>query len=97
MRVRFHPSARIEYIEAARYYEKQQVGLGSRFLKNVESVLRGIADSPESWPMLEGEIRRRMVRVFPYTILYAVRPTSVFIVAVMHTHRNPDYWKERVE
>jgi len=32
---------------------------------------------------------------FPYGILYIEEPEEIFILAIMHLHRYPDYWKER--
>jgi len=29
-------------------------------------------------------------------VLYSVERNGIFILAVMHLHRDPDYWKHRV-
>ncbi len=46
--------------------------------------------------MIVGEIRRSLIRRFPYEILYAEEDKEIFIVAVMHLHRDPEYWKHRI-
>jgi hypothetical protein len=40
-------------------------------------------------------VRRCLVRVFPYGVLFRVHPEQIVIVAIMHLHRDPGYWKER--
>ena len=96
MRIEFHPEALAEYEFAVRYYEQHQAGLGSRFVVGVESALQGILDAPMTWPVLDHEVRRRLTRVFPYAILYSVEPSYVLVLAVMHCHQLPGYWRSRI-
>ncbi len=94
--VEFHPEAVAELEASARYYEQQQQGLGERFLSAIDFALCGVIDSPLTWPVLDGEVRRRLSRVFPYAILYSVEPDRIFVLAVMHCHQMPGYWRSRV-
>lgn len=48
-----------------------------------------------AWHILEGEIRRCLTNRFPFGILYSVEADRVLILAVMHLHRDPGYWRER--
>jgi hypothetical protein len=41
---------------------------------------------------MRGSIRRRLIRRFPYALLYRVKPTEVRILAVMNLKRRPAYW-----
>jgi len=45
----------------------------------------------------DGDIRRCLTNRFPYGILYSIESDRIFILAVMHLHRDPDYWKHRME
>lgn len=40
-------------------------------------------------------MRRALVSRFPYGIIYSEGKGELFIVAVMHLHRDPDYLKDR--
>ena len=53
-------------------------------------------EHPKAWPVLEGEVRRCQTSRFPYGVLYSQEFEGVFILAVMHLHRDPDYWKHRI-
>ena len=97
MRLEFHSEALDEYEDAARYYAGCQVGLELRFITSVESALRQIADDPNRSRFLVEDVRRCLVRIFPYAILYTIEPDNVVIIAVMHCSREPGYWRHRVE
>ena len=92
----FHPEAEAEFNGAIDYYEAREAGLGCDFAVEAYSAIQRIVAYPRSWPVLEGEVRRCQTNRFPYGVLYAVEENRVFIVAVMHLRRDPDYWKHRV-
>jgi len=96
MKHAFHPDAFAEYAAAASTYETARVGLGERFIASAESAIESICLAPERWPTLELDIRRRLIRVFPYSILYSVEGGHVLILAVMRNHRKPGYWRTRL-
>ena len=95
MRVKFHPEALAEFEEAAQFYQQQSQGLGGRFAAAIESTILSIQETPRRWPIFEEDVHRRLVRVFPYAILYLIEPKSILILAVMHTHEKPFYWRSR--
>jgi hypothetical protein len=96
MRAVFHSEARLELAEAARWYSAQSRGLGSDLRREVKAAVARIVANPERFGILEEDIRCCLVHRFPYGILFAIRPDRILIVAVMHLHRAPGYWKSRV-
>lgn len=96
MRIEFHPEALVEFREAAAYYQKRQKGLGDRFARAVESGIKHIGEMPLAGRVIEDDVRRQLVRVFPYAVLYSIEPDYLLIVAIMHSHREPGYWRSRV-
>ena len=97
MRYSFHPEAQAEFVQAIEYYEELETGLGYDFAVEVYATVERAAAYPEMWPFAHPEIRRCLVRRFPYGVLYHFVPNAqeVLIIAVMHLHRDPDYWKTR--
>jgi len=95
MRYSFHPDAEAEFLEAIEYYEGCGEGLGYDFAMEVYAAIDNILAYPQAWPILEGDVRRHQTRRFPYGVIYAHEPDHVLILAVMHLHRDPDYWKDR--
>jgi plasmid stabilization system protein ParE len=91
----FRPAAQEEFEEAARWYETQRAGLGANFIRAVEAVVSTIAQSPERYPVAEGDVRYALVSRFPYSVYYRVRTDRISVLAVFHTSRNPERWQRR--
>lgn len=94
--VRLLKPAEQEMLDAAQYYELQADGLGNVFLDKLDSAINDISLSPESWQVVHNNIRRRLVYRFPYTLLYRVDDNEIVIIAIMHLHRHPLYWINRI-
>ena len=95
MEVIFSELAIQELDDAARFYEMEFEGLGERFRKEVEKAVLRISEYPEAWSVERGEIRKCVLHKFPYKILYSIEGDHIFVIAVAHQHRKPDYWIER--
>ena len=93
--VKFNPEAEAEMIAAAAYYEQQQENLGRRFLASAQDAINRILLNPRMFPAVELDVRRCLVKTFPFGILFRDQPRRIVIIAVMHLHRDPGYWKNR--
>lgn len=91
----FHPLAARELVDAARYYESESPGLGESFLAAAEKCEHSIIEYPQAGTLVCGEVRRRLLRVFPYALLYTISPGRIRILAVMNLKRRPFYWLGR--
>ena len=96
MPIDFLPEADQEMLEAARYYQSLSSGLGDDYLTEVELAVQSIALSPQTWPVLEGDFRRRLVKRFPFGVIYRIEPGIIVIIAVAHLRKKPGYWKKRI-
>jgi len=92
----FLSPAEEEMLAAAQFYEAQCPGLGTDFLKEVHSPLMPLPHIPGADHESRNEIRRRLLKRFPFGLLYVIEEQAVVIVAVMHLRRRPGYWRERV-
>jgi len=95
MRLEFHADAVSELQSAAEFYESRQVGLGGRFLELVEETLERISRDPLAWSIADEDVRRCLMRVFPFGILYTIELQFILILAVAHLAREPGYWAVR--
>jgi hypothetical protein len=91
----FDPEALVEMREAAAFYEDCQPGLGCSFLDAVEVASAEIVKYPRMWRRVKGRFRRYLVQRFPYGLIYAVQGDVIYVAAVMHLKRKPDYWYGR--
>jgi toxin ParE1/3/4 len=93
--VRFHPAAEAEMVAAGVYYEQQLPDLGKRFLVSALEAVSRIRINPQLYPVVDADVRRCLTRTFPFAVLYREQPDQIVVVAVMHLHRDPGYWKNR--
>lgn len=92
----FLPPAQEEMTEAARFYQTQSKGLGAEFLAEVERTIAAIASHPKAAPKVKQDIRRRLLKRFPFGVLYVATTDEIIVVAVMHLRRRPGYWQDRL-
>ncbi len=91
----FHPDAEAELSEAIEWYESRESGLGLDFATEVYAAIQRALAFPHAGQEMGGDIRRVLLHRFPYGVLYAPEHECLLIIAVMHLHRQPDYWRNR--
>lgn len=96
MKIIFDELAKKEYRDGVEYYEFEIKGLGNIFKKEIKRALRNIQKFPTIGPIEENDIRRYILIKFPYKILYSIEKEYIFIIAITHMHREPNYWINRV-
>ncbi len=90
--------ARHELLDSVAYYDACADGLGRRFFNEVQAGEEAILRWPEAWGQVGGGFRRKLLDRFPYGLVYHVPANDVVeVVAVMHLHREPGYWRQRMK
>lgn len=93
--VGFRPLAQAEFDAAVAWYEQSQAGLGADFAAAVQTVLDEVSQTPDRYPLADGDVREGPVSGFPYCVYYRVRLGRVAVVAVYHQSRDPSGWRGR--
>ncbi|PAX53266.1 type II toxin-antitoxin system RelE/ParE family toxin [Brunnivagina elsteri] len=75
--------------------ESQQLGLGDEFLDCVDETLNLICLLPEAYSVVYRDIRRAVVKRFPYVIYYRIVSSRIIVTAIFHGSRNPKEWQKR--
>lgn len=96
MRLQFRPQARLDILDARQWYESQSRGLGSEFARAVDAAAAGILRFPASNRRVRGDVRKAILRRFPYSLLYVAAPDEVTVLACFHHRRDPRTWSDRV-
>jgi plasmid stabilization system protein ParE len=97
MKHSFHPEALKEYLGAVSYYAAIGPQLAESFISALEAAIGNILTYPETWQIIERDVRRYLIKRFPFGIYYCIEGDLIMIYAVMHMSRHPDYWKGRIE
>lgn len=94
MSVRILSSVHRESVRVARYYDKQQPGLGAAFFDRYDEALDKIERNRRGYPRLETvesqrDIRRVILVQFPYLLVYENAGEDTIIIALRHASQNP--------
>jgi plasmid stabilization system protein ParE len=96
MRIEYHPALEAELAEVRDYYNELLQGLGDEFIDEFELQVLRISAMPRRWMVLRGDIRRALMKRFPYVILFRlVDEPAIRITVVKHEKRHPSYGLER--
>jgi hypothetical protein len=85
-----------ELSDAVEYYEEHQHGLGLKLKEEIRKSIKWIVGNPSVSRVREGGYQRVNLKVFPYYIAYIVRKDTLWILAIAHSHRKPEYWVKRL-
>ena len=97
--LRFLPEVLQELEETRDWYAERSPHALARFLQSLEQVLDEIAERPNRGAYHDERriYRYRRILKFPYVAVYRDDDDHVLIVAVYHTSRHPDHWKESLQ
>ncbi|MCG8466859.1 MAG: type II toxin-antitoxin system RelE/ParE family toxin [Gemmatimonadetes bacterium] len=93
--IRVRPQVETELDDAMAWYGARAAGLDRDFYKTFLDVLASIAESPEIYQRIHGEVRRVVFRRFPYAVFYVFDGHEVVVLACLHERRSPERWPLR--
>lgn len=96
IRVRLRPAAEADIQEATDWYEERESGLGGKLLDELGDAFTRIRQLPLQFPVVETDVRRALLRRFPYAIYFLLRARDeAVVIAVLHQRRSPSLWRKR--
>ena len=100
MKVRYHPDARAEVLDAMEWYEERRPMLGADFLTEVRRAETMIAKRPAAWQRWSGvaaDVRRFKLARFPYCVAFQGTGEDIVVIAVARQKRARFYWQDRAK
>ena len=86
-------TAKNDIREAAKWYNKQQNGLGKRFLAEVRKKNQLLKQNPFAYTVRYGKVRTAILDVFPFMVHFTIeKDRTILISAVLHTGVSPSSW-----
>ena len=95
--VRFLPGAQGEYQAAFDWYEQRSSKAADRFVKAVTETLELIRTNPGLFPKYEPDYQFAGIKRFPYKIIFQQIGQVMYVIALAHYSRSPEYLKDRAE
>lgn len=96
IQVKVKRSAEADIDSAREWYDLQSPGLGNQFLDEMQAALVRLAEFPFAAVEVEPGARRILTNRFPYGIIYVMEEDAAYVVAVVHLHRDPEVWRQRL-
>ena len=94
--VSVHPLAREELNEAVNYYALRSARQGASLAAEFEAALSDLRSFPRAGAVVRGSVRRKLLRRFPYSLLYRLHGDEIRVLVFMHHKRRPFYWRDRI-
>ena len=97
-RLQVRLAAEADVAEAAHWYDERQLGLGDKFVREVDQAIARVIENPLAFPVIlrRHEVRRALTKRFPYRIFFSLKSDTVVVHAVLHGHRDDRHWKGRL-
>jgi hypothetical protein len=61
----------------------------------VRAALATIEREPLRYSLARGEVRRTLIRRFPYAVYVIADPDATVVIACLHVRRDPQVWHSR--
>ena len=88
----FRTSANAQLVVAKNWYEQQRHGLGDEFARSLESAVNRVARNPFAAPAVYQDVRRVLLKRFPYSVFYIADDDNLLVLSCLHTRRSAVDW-----
>ncbi len=78
------------------WYEEERRGLGAEFVEELSFTIAAIELHPLRFPRVKRNLRRALVRRFPYGVYFLIRDDAIVVTGVRHLARDPRRIHHRV-
>ena len=92
----FTQAARAELIQAQDWYEAEAHGTGRSFRQAIDFLAEHLRTNHRQFPIVFGNVRRALLRRFPYSLFFVVQDETLLIIACFHASRDPSQWQKRI-
>jgi len=87
--VRYKRAAAAEVENAISWYAQPEISQASAFIQDIQLTESHLRTHPELYQRVEGDVRRAVLRRFPYSVFFLVEQDQVVVLAFMHQHQRP--------
>ena len=87
--------AEIDFDKSYEYYYEDNPKIADALFKIINIGFENIKQNPYSYPIAYKDVRKYVVKRFPFVIYYRTIDSLIQVIAIFHTSRNPEIWNER--
>jgi plasmid stabilization system protein ParE len=100
-KIHYSDNAEEDTDEISHYYEKTDVALAFRFLKDIDTPISALKRNPAAFHYYKQNkfIRRANLSIFPYSIYFNITPNNltVAVLAVIHNSRSKSFINKKLK
>jgi toxin ParE1/3/4 len=94
--IRLRPQVVDDLTQAADWYNQKRAALGNEFIEEAYRAFDVLSDRAESFPLVRNDVRRALMKRFPYAIYFRRDVDAVTLLLVVHTARAPRVVRKRL-
>ena len=88
--------AEVDFDKSYEFYYEDSPKVADIFFKRINLGFENIKQNPKSFPVAHKDVRKYVIKKFPFVIYYQIVDTVIQVIAIFHTSRNPEIWNERI-
>lgn len=93
--IEFSDEAEIDFDNSYYFYFEESPKVADEFFRRINLSLKNVMLNPFSFPIAYQNFRKFVVKKFPFVIYYQIIDSTIRVVALFHSSRNPEIWRER--
>lgn len=82
-------------VDAIQYHEQERAGIGEELAEEIDRAVRLIAERPMVGIEIGKGERKFTVDRFRFNVIYRIEEKTLFVLAIAHHRRKPNYWRKR--
>lgn len=94
--IQLSKEAELDFDSSFGYYFKDNPKVANTFFRKINLGFEDIGRNPFAFSVIYKDVRKYVVQKFPFVIYYQIEKSTIKIVAIFHTSRNPEIWNDRV-
>jgi toxin ParE1/3/4 len=91
------PQAWFDLVGAMLWYDSKRQNLGREFFNDFEVAIERIKTNPNAFREIMPEVKRILIKRFPYKVFYTVTENTIYIIGVAHAQRSNTFVKKRLK
>lgn len=88
--------AEVDFDSSYEYYFEESPTVADAFFQKLNFAFNIIKQNPYSFSIIHKNIRKYVIKKFPFVIYYTVNDPIIKVIAIFHTSRHPEIWNDRI-
>lgn len=88
--------AEVDFDISYEFYYEYSPKVADIFFQQINLGLEDIKQNPKSFPIAHKEVRKYLVKKFPFLIYYRIVESIIQVIAIFHSSRTSEIWNQQI-